>query len=161
MMNNCMISIMPNADTPSASSTSIRQKLKIYAYSTKNKLIIPYSNRLYQTSELMLVYLSIFQLQISQHATGFEITLELPSDDFQGIRRSAEFAENDNHLSSSIAQPKNYLSIYSDTFSRILSDKNYPNFTLHQFRVFGYGPIPKNEITEFSVSFRKCHLLCQ
>lgn len=90
-----------------------------------------------------------------------EITLELPSDDFQGIRRSAEFVESYNYLPSSITQPKNYLSIYSDTFSRILSDKNHPNFTLHQFRVFGYGPIPKNEITEFAVSLRKCHLLCQ
>ena len=72
MMNNCMISIMPNADTLSASSTAIRQKLKIYTQSTKIKFIIPYSNRLYQTSELMLVYLSIFQLQISQHATGLK-----------------------------------------------------------------------------------------
>ena len=160
-MNNCMISIMRNADTLSASSTAIRQKLKIYTQSTKIKFIIPYSNRLYQTSELMLVYLSIFQLQISQHATG------LKSHSNCHRMTSKEFADRRNSWKviitflPHITQPKNYLSIYSDTFSRILSDKNHPNFTLHQFRVFGYGPIPKNEITEFAVSLRKCHLLCQ
>ena len=48
----------------------------------------------------------------------------------------------------------NYFSTYSDTFSRILSVKNYPNFIFRQFHVFGYGTIPKNESAEFAESFR-------
>ena len=44
----------------------------------------------------------------------------------------------------------NYFSTYSDTFSRILSVKNYPNFIFRQFHVFGYGTIPKNESAEFA-----------
>ena len=48
----------------------------------------------------------------------------------------------------------NYFSTYSDTFSRILSIKNHPNFIFHQFSVFGYGSIPKIENLEFAESFR-------
>ena len=61
---------------------------------------------------------------------------------------SAESAENYNYHSSLIKQPKNYLSTYSDIFSWILSVKNHLNCIFRQFRVFCYGPIPKNENTE-------------
>ena len=49
--------------------------------------------------------------------------------DSKEFAESAESAENYNHLSSSIKQPKNYFSTYSDTFSWILSVKNHPNIT--------------------------------
>ena len=70
-----------------------------------------------------------------------------------------ESAENYNYLSSSIKQHKNYLTTYSDAFSWILSVKNDPNFIFREYRVFGYGPIPKNENAEFAESFRNFHLL--
>ena len=66
----------------------------------------------------------------------------------------AESAENYNYLSSWIKHPKNYLSAYSDTLSRVLSVKNHPNFIFRRFRVFGDGSIYKNENTEFAESFR-------
>ena len=74
---------------------------------------------------------------------------------------SAESTKNYNYLSSSIKQPKNYLSTYSDTFSRILFVKIHPNFIFRQFRVFNYGPIRKNESVEFAESLRNFHLLYQ
>ena len=75
------------------------------------------------------------------------------------FEESAESAENYNCLSSQIKQPKNYLSAYSDTLSRILSVNNHPNFIFRQFRAFGYGSIRKNEDAEFAESFRNFHLL--
>ena len=62
---------------------------------------------------------------------------------------------------SSMKQPKNYLSAYSDTLSRILSVKNQANFIFRQFRDFGYGPTRKSENAEFAESFRNFHLLYQ
>ena len=72
----------------------------------------------------------------------------------------AESAESYNCFPSSIKQLKNFTSTYSDTFSRILSVKNHTNFIFHQFHVFIYDPIPKNENVELVETFRKFHLLC-
>ena len=52
----------------------------------------------------------------------------------------AESVENYNYLSSSIKQPKNYLSTFSDTFSRILFIKNHSNFIFRQFGLFRLWP---------------------
>ena len=37
---------------------------------------------------------------------------------------------------------------------KLASWPNHPNFIFRQFRVFGSGPIPKNENVEFAESFR-------
>ena len=84
---------------------------------------------------------------------------ELGQVDSTEFAELAESAKNYNYLSSLIKQPKNYLSTYSDTLSRNLSVKNHPNFIFHQFRVFGYGSICKNENAEFAESFTNFHLL--
>ena len=98
-------------------------------------------------------------LTSSSHSLG--TLIKVGQVDSTECAESAEFAKNYNYLSSYIKQPKNYLSVYSDTLSRILSIKNHPNFIFRQFRVFGYGSIRKNENAVSAESFRNFHSLHQ
>ena len=82
-------------------------------------------------------------------------------DNSREFTESAESTKNYNCLSSSINQPKNYPSTYSDSFSRILSIKNRPNFIFCQFGIFVYDSTPKNKNVEFTESFRKFYSLYQ
>ena len=82
-------------------------------------------------------------------------------DNTREFTESVQSTNNYNCLSSSINQPKNYPSTYSDSFSQILSVKNHPNFIFCQFRIFVYGPTPKNKNVEFTESLRKFYLLYQ
>ena len=80
-------------------------------------------------------------------------------DNSREFTESAESTKNYNCLSSSINQPKNYPSTYSDSFSRILSVKNRLNFIFCQFRISFMAPHLKTKMwnsQKVSESFIHC-----